>query len=220
MKHRCLIVDDEPLARELIRKYVNEIPELELAGECGSANEAIDEIEKGGIDLLFLDIKMPGIDGITMIRSLPAPPQVILITAYPEYAVEGFEIDAVDYLVKPVSFERFRKAVSKVLDPGQSPPTLSVKADKRLYRIEFNNILFISALGDYIKVICKDKTLITNETMKGVESKLPAQFIRIHKSHIVNLDLVEFVEGNECKIGGGYLPIGAKYKEEFLSRLK
>ena len=179
------------------------------------------------IDLLLLDINMPKLSGIGLLKALPNPPLVVFITAYPEYAVEGFELEAVDYLLKPFSFERFVKAVNRVTQKmaiktgNSSISTIVIKADKKLYQLDTTDILYLQAYGDYVKVFTKDKMLITKERLTNLEGQLPEDsFQRIHRSYIVALAAIEFVEGNQVKVGEELLPVAITYREQLLLNFK
>jgi len=226
MSMKCLIVDDEPLSRDVIRNYIQDHPDLELAVECKDAFEAMGALEQSAIDLIFLDINMPKLSGINFYKSLNQKPMVIFTTAYPEFAVEGFELDAVDYLLKPFSFERFIKAVNKA--KGKMPASeketsdfIMLKADKKMYRTAYEDILFFESLGDYVKVYTKERVLIIAGTLKKLLADLPeSQFLRTHKSYIISMSGVEYIEGNQIKIGEHMVSIGQAYREEVLNRLK
>ncbi len=226
MKIRCLIVDDEPLSREVIEAYVNDTPQLALAGKCSNAIEAAEMLRNEPIDLVFLDINMPKLSGISLVKSLTNPPAVVFITAYPEFAVEGFEVEAVDYLLKPCSFERFLKAVGKAevfLKATAKKLEMNyfvVKADKRLHKLAFEEILYFMSIGDYVKVFTKGKVLITNEILRNIEEQLPdSRFIRLHKSYIVSLEAIQYLEGNQVKVGEVMLPVGLTYKDNLMAKL-
>jgi DNA-binding LytR/AlgR family response regulator len=227
-----IIVDDEPLARDVLIKYISDCPMLELISVCKSAFEALEVLNNHEVRIIFLDINMPKLSGLSMVRSLQNPPQIIFTTAYPEYAVEGFEVDAVDYLVKPFSFDRFMKAVNKALIReeylrdragdgfGEDKKYFHVKADGKLYQVEHNDILYFEALGDYVKVITNNKKLLTHDTLKNVEDSLPVRrYLRIHRSFIISLEKIEFVEGNRVKIGDDFIPVGQSYKANLESYL-
>jgi DNA-binding LytR/AlgR family response regulator len=224
----CLIVDDEPLSQDVIREFVKEIPWLDLKGVCFNALEAMEKLHEEKVDLIFLDISMPKLSGIKFAKSLEKTPMIIFTTAYPEYAVEGFEVDAVDYLVKPVAFERFLKAVNKAREQAKMKHSvvqdkgggfLVLKSDKKIYKINERDILYIQSWGDYVKVFTKDKVIIAAETMKNLESILGSQFIRIHKSYIVSTRSIQFIEGNQVRIGDQFLPIGLTYKDQLMEKL-
>lgn len=224
---RCLIVDDEPLSRQVLKGFVADHPDLELAGESKDALEAMSFLEKEKVDLLFLDINMPKLSGVNFYKSLQQKPEVIFTTAYSEFAVEGFELNAIDYLMKPIPFERFIKAIQKLKDKlGQATSSVAaqdyimLKADKKMYRTPFEDILFCEALGDYVKVHLKDKVLIITTTMKKLQAELPEHlFLRTHKSYIINQSKVEYIEGNQIKIGSQMVSIGQSYREDVLNKL-
>jgi DNA-binding LytR/AlgR family response regulator len=235
MKLRCLIVEDEPPAQEIISGFIRDCGQLELVKICPDALAALDLLRQEPIDLIFLDINLPRLSGLNLLKTLDRPPMVIFTTAYPEYAVQGFEADAVDYLVKPFSFERFLKAVNKAIEktrysqhPAESQPAPSgslqdfilLKADKKLYKIPLSEILFIEATGDYLKVLYSDKQLVVHGTIKGILGKLPpGDFIQVHKSFIISVNHINFIEGNRIRIGSMFIPIGRSYKEEVEHRL-
>ena len=222
----CIIIDDEPLSRDVLRKYIHEVTDLEIVAECSDAIEATHQLNQGRIDILFLDINMPGLSGISFARSLTTSPLIIFTTAYPEYAVEGFELDATDYLVKPYSFERFLKAVNRALErlrendrtevPGGK---ILVKADKKLYALPFSDLLFIEGQGDYIRIHTRQHKLMVHDTIKNFLESLPSEeFMRIHKSFVVNLRHIEFIEGNQVTIAQQALPVSPVNRDELLSR--
>jgi DNA-binding LytR/AlgR family response regulator len=225
----CAILEDEPLAQNVLKKYIEEHPALELIAVFNNAAEAQKQLPGQKVDLLFLDINLPRLSGISFLKTLLHSPLVIFTTAYPEYAVEGFELDAVDYLVKPFSFERFGKAVNKALEKfnnkgmtGQPQSLfLFLKADKKVHKINLDDILYIEAAGDYVKVIAENSQYVANETLKNLQDELPArQFIRVHKSFIISKNKIKFFEGNFVKVGSKDIPIGNSYKEEITARLK
>ncbi|RMG66764.1 MAG: DNA-binding response regulator [Bacteroidetes bacterium] len=220
----CLIVDDEPLARETLEDYVAHSPALQLRGSCADALEAMKHLQGDDVSLLFLDINMPRLSGLGLIRSLDRPPLVIFTTAYPQYAVEGFELEALDYLVKPISFERFTKAVRRATDRLSQREAeagyLLLRADSRTHRLAHSDIHYFQGKGDYVKVSLADHSLISHLTLKHLEASLPAkQFFRIHKSYLIGLAHVAYVEGNQVRVGDEMLPIGAAYKEAFMAAL-
>jgi DNA-binding LytR/AlgR family response regulator len=235
MKLKCLVVDDEPLAQDILVRYVDDCPSLELSRVCSDALEAGEFIRSHPVDLIFLDINMPRLSGIRFVRTLNHPVLIVFTTAYPEFAAEGFDTDAVDYLVKPFSFERFMKAVNKAAEwaefrkktdtpqdkePNKNPEFILLRADKKIFKINFNDILYFESIGDYIKVYCIDKKIIIHETIKNLISQLPVnQFIRIHKSYIVSIGKIRLIEGNQVDVEGQKIPIGLVFKEELLKRL-
>jgi DNA-binding LytR/AlgR family response regulator len=227
--YKCLVVEDEPLAQNVLKKYIVSHPLLELGAVCGDALEAQQWLARHQTTIVFLDINLPRLSGISFIKSLSQPPLVIFTTAYPEFAVEGFELDAVDYLVKPFSLERFLKAVNKALEklerkaPGDTAAAtfIFIKADKKVYKVNFADILYIEALDDYVKVVTTQGQYMVHDTLKGLQEELPAgQFIRVHKSYIIGGNKIVFIEGNYIKIGDKDIPIGASYREEVFARLK
>lgn len=225
---RCIIVDDEPLSLETLEAYIKDTPSLQLVAQCQDAFQAMDVLKKEQIDLIFLDINMPKLSGISMLKSLKNPPLVVFTTAYSDYAVEGFELDAIDYLLKPFSFERFIKAVNKASDRLRKNENtnksngnyIMLKSDKKMYKIDLDDIMYIQAYGDYVKVISSQKTLLTHSTMKKMEESLSNEdFIRIHKSYIIALKHIIMIEGNQVKINDEFLPIGISYKENLFKKL-
>jgi DNA-binding LytR/AlgR family response regulator len=233
-----IIVDDEPLAQDVLETYVEKIPELKLIGKCSNALEANEMLKQQQVDLMFLDIQMPQLTGIDFLKTLADPPLVIFTTAYPNYAVEGFELNALDYLLKPISLERFMKGVNKAIAQielkqkgaqggnatavaEEDPGYIFVKADKKLVKVNYEDILYIEGLKDYV-IIRQEKTrVITLQTMKSLEDKLPvALFKRIHRSYIVNIGKIEAVIGNMVEImekgKAKHLPIGKNYRDELL----
>ena len=226
MKIKCLIIDDEPSSQTVLKKFVADVDFLELSGVCNNAIEAIEKLKSDpAIQLLFLDINMPKISGLTFYKSLQNPPEVIFTTAYPQYAVEGFEVNATDYLLKPFSFDRFFKAINKVvekLSPSENKiendQFLMVKSNKTLYKISMDNILFIEAYGDYVKVYLEDKMIMTNATFTSVFESLPRYtFIRTHKSFAINFKKMNSISGNQVMIKTHKIPIGQKYRTDFLN---
>ncbi|SDX58625.1 LytR/AlgR family response regulator transcription factor [Hymenobacter psychrophilus] len=227
----CLIIDDEPFARELLESYVAQLPHLHLVASCEHVFEALEVLQRQRIDLLFSDINMPQVNGLEFIRSLHNPPYVIFITASPHHALEGYELDALDYVVKPVSLPRFMKAVNKaqaVLSARPAAPVaaaapeyLFVKEGHSLRRVLFAEIDYIEGMKDYIKIVLKDQMIITYLRMSRVEDQLPPdRFIRIQKSYIVRLDAIRAISGNEVELYDRpeALPIGKQYKEALLAR--
>jgi DNA-binding LytR/AlgR family response regulator len=221
---RCAIIDDEPLSRDVLRQFISDHPDLTLKGEYKEALDAISGLEKNPVELLFLDINLPKLSGINFYKTMTNKPLVVFTTAYPEFALEGFELNAADYLMKPIPFDRFLQAVEKVKErlktQQDSPEHIMLKVDKKLYRTAFEDILFFEAFGDYAKVYLQNQVLIITSTMKKMEVELPKdQFARTHKSYIINTSKVEFIEGNQIKIGGKMIPIGMRYRENLLKQL-
>jgi len=225
MELKCLIVDDEVLAQDVIEKYIATIPTLKLDGKCDNAVEAISFLHSNHIDLLFLDLNMPELSGLDMLKTLTNPPKIILTTAYSEYALESYEYGVVDYLLKPIKLERFIKAVNKVveqlsvpqeIDKNPAEPqtqSLFIKEDHVTYQLNLNNILYIEAYGNYLKVHTVDKVYITRDTMYDMVTKLPEDsFLRVHKSYIVSLSKITSISGNRIYISKTELPVGEMYK--------
>ncbi|RIJ42874.1 LytR/AlgR family response regulator transcription factor [Pontibacter oryzae] len=237
MKLRCMIVDDEPLALDVLETFIERLDNLELVCRCNNAVEAYTCLQNEHIDLLFLDIQMPKLTGIDFLKSLAHPPRVIFTTAYRDYAVEGFELNAVDYLLKPIAFERFLKAVSKVSAsepfPAAATPTTTpasaqpyqeafiyLKADKKMVKVMLADILYIESLKDYIRVKTDSKEIISYQKISFLEEKLPAdKFLRIHRSFIVALDKIQAFSATAVDIGKTEIPIGRFYKTEVLDVL-
>ena len=231
MKIKCLIIDDEPLAQRILERYAQDVSSLEVVQKCNNALDAIEIMKEQEIDLIFLDINMPKITGLEFLRSLQHPPLVIITTAYAEFAIQGYELDVVDYLMKPFGMERFLKAIQKVHDilkprehsltektagNSQEDQYIFVKSSKKTYRINLNDILYVEALGDYVKIYTTDRMIISYHSMKNLENLLsPKQFPRIHKSFIVSLSKIDLIEGNQVKLRERYIPIGTNFKAEF-----
>jgi DNA-binding LytR/AlgR family response regulator len=223
---RCVIIDDEPIARKGLKEYLQDTPFLQLAGEFDNPLKATELLMQDKIDLLFLDIQMPKMTGMEFLKTLQHPPMVIFTTAYPQYAVEGFEWNAIDYLLKPFSFERFWKAVLKAksiyetqLTPG-GPDYFFIKCDNKLVKIAYNDILFVEALQNYVAIHTTDKKYITYLTFKSIEEHLaPPNFIKTHKSFIVAASKVQSIEGNDITIGTHHIPISRTERESVLQQL-
>jgi DNA-binding LytR/AlgR family response regulator len=230
-KIRCLIIDDESPARDVLKQHIAGVEALELLGDCPNAVEAIFFLQRHSADLLFLDIQMPHISGTSFIRTLKNPPKVIFTTAYRKFAVEGFELNAVDYLVKPIGFERFLQAVNKVLEinlfvggnmnhstesiPESSHPFLYFRVDRKMVKIFLEDIMFIESLKDYIKVVTTGKTIVTKQPISSLEEMLPKDvFLRIHRSYIIAVNKINSFNAESVEIGKTELPIGRSFKHE------
>lgn len=220
----CIIVDDEPVSREILERYIADCTSLHLVSSCKNAFEANDLITSEKIDLIFLDINMPKLSGLKFYKSLAHPPFVIFTTAYPEYAVEGFEVDAIDYLLKPFSFERFLKSVNKAMkifnqqDVTSPGSYIILKSVKKLYRVNIDEINYIEALGDYIKVDYADQAIVVHETFQHLLTILnESNLFRVHRSFAVSTSKFDHIEGNTIKIKDRSIPIGQKYRSEFLN---
>lgn len=231
---RCLIVDDEPVAREILENHLLRINSLEIAGQCKNAVEAFNQINKQAIDLIFLDINMPEISGLSFAKSINKNIKVIFTTAYREYAIDGFDLQAVDYLLKPISFERLLQAVNKYLNENvavfskpvpeiqkEKETSFFVRAERKMVKISFNEIRYIESLADYVKIHLINKTVVTRETISNIEARLPQQkFMRTHRSFIVSLQQIESFTNELVEIGKNQIPISRGYKTEVLKRLE
>lgn len=230
---RCLVVDDDPLAIQIVQNCIQNTPFLTMAGTCADAIEATEFLRQHPVDLLLLDIEMPLMSGLELLRTLPTHPLVILITSNPHYAVEAFEESVVDYLVKPISYGRFMKAAQKARDeweltqgaagPG-IPPTEAeftfVKVDSRLVKIPFAEVLYVEALGDYVHLVTDSKKHIVYATMKAVAARFPeSRFLRVHRSFIVNIARITAIEDQTIQIGGRVVPIGQTFLRDVLKRI-
>lgn len=237
MKTNCLIIDDEPLARDLMRSHIEKLENFEIVAECADAMKALQQIRTNSIDLMFMDIQMPQITGIEFLKTLKNPPKVIITTAYREYAVEGFELDVVDFLLKPITFERFLKAVNKYyqvntedsqqkssvvsLQNGQDEPFIYVKDSKKVIKVPLKEILYLEGLSEYVQIFTSDKKIVTKTSMTNMAEKLPDQdFMRIHKSYIVSLSKIHAFTSSSIEIPGKALPIGRSYKNSVLEALQ
>ncbi|MBN1300490.1 MAG: response regulator transcription factor [Melioribacteraceae bacterium] len=236
MVTKCLIVDDEPLAIEVIENYLNKIPDFRIMAKCSSPLESIDILRKHNIELMFLDIQMPEISGLDFLKTLDNPPKVIITTAHRKYALEGYELNVVDYLLKPISFERFLKAINKFYsqlsdssvkvtngfsDHNNEQAYLNVKDNKKIVKIYLNKILFIEGMKDYVVVNTIKESVITKSTLSNIQSKLPDNmFLRIHKSYIVSIPQVTAFTSYSVEIGAKELTIGRTYKNNVLKTLK
>jgi DNA-binding LytR/AlgR family response regulator len=228
----CIAIDDEPLALDIIKKYCNKTGFIHLSGTYTNPLDSVKDITIHHIDLIFLDIQMPNLTGFSFLKSLASPPLIIITTAYPEHALNGFEVNAVDYLVKPFSFERFVKAVTKAfelnnlikgnnLSAHTESDFLLVKVEYSTVKIDLCNILYIEGLKDYVKIYCNAKPILTKSSLKNIEAKLPsANFIRVHKSYLVSLSKVKSIENSRVLIGDTRIPIGDQYKDQFYEKLK
>ncbi|MBR6249578.1 MAG: response regulator transcription factor [Bacteroidales bacterium] len=245
---RCIIVDDEFPARVLLKEFVEKVPTLELVGSYKSGLEALPTIQTGNVDLMFLDIQMPDITGTNFLKMLTVKPLVIFTTAYSEYAIESYQLDVLDYLLKPFSFDRFMQSVGKAMqrltaqvkevpapapvvaaqpvaaEPEEVDPNANimlVKADHKIHRVRYDSIIYIEGLREYITIFCENEKIITLESLRNLEETLPPNmFIRVHKSYIVRIDKIRALYGNQLKIDGvqQYIPVGKSYKDDVQSR--
>jgi two-component system, LytTR family, response regulator len=220
---KCIIVEDETLAQDVICNHLARIDRLELTGIYRTAPEALPALESGEVDIMFLDIRLPGMSGLHFLRMLSDPPLVVLTTAYAEYALESYEFNVIDYLLKPISFERFAKAVNKILDgrlytvaekPAEGKDHIFIKSNSKFFRVGFSEIIYVEGMKDYLKIHTADFTLVTHQTMSELEKQLPArQFIRVHRSYLVAVRQIRAIFGNSIELGKVTIPIGLNYKE-------
>lgn len=233
---KCFIIDDEPMARKGIEEYVNEIDFLNLIGKAENPVKAFSFLCEHKVDLIFLDIQMPKMSGIDFIRNIKNPPMVIITTAFPEYAIESYELDILDYLLKPISFDRFIKACNKAFDyyllkkhlventglnnPNTQHNHFYIKNGNTFDKIYFEHVLFIEAMENYVLIETKEKKYITYLTFKGIEASLPQNlFVKVHKSFLVSLNAIESISGNEINVGVKTIPLSRNFKEEAMSKI-
>ncbi|MEQ9301274.1 MAG: LytTR family DNA-binding domain-containing protein [Cyclobacteriaceae bacterium] len=234
MKIRCLVVDDEPLAINVIKSFVERLDQLELVNTCANAIEAFNLLSNEQIDLLFIDIQMPQMTGLEFLKALKSPPKVIITTAYREYAMEGYELDVVDYLLKPISFDRFLKAINKVTDQApnaesnarlvvssaEEDPYIFVREDKKMRKIVVKEIQYIESIKDYVKIITDGHVFTTYLQISYLEKKLPEEsFVRVHRSFIVGICHIKAYSSTDIEIGDQSIPIGRHYKNHVMSLL-
>ncbi|MCB0665701.1 MAG: response regulator transcription factor [Saprospiraceae bacterium] len=222
----CVIIDDEPLARKILVEYLDELPDFQLVAACQDAMEAQQILNNSRVDLLFLDIAMPKLTGMQFIKSLASPPLVIFTTAYSEYAVEAFEVNAFDYLVKPITLERFLVSIEKVrkfLSPSErvsgDNKWINIKEGRRIYHIDTDDILYLQAYGDYVRMFLKDQTLMPKEKLNVIKELLPDKFLQVHRSYIINLSEVKFMEGNLVQVASHKIPVSDTYRNHLLQVL-
>lgn len=226
----CLAIDDEQLSLDLIEDNIKKIPFLKLRKKCANIFEAIQILNSEKIDLIFLDIEMPDMNGLQMLKSLKTKPMVILITAYDKYAMQGYELDVIDYLLKPVPFERFLKAANKAMEYNAhknesekeqtNKQCLFIKSEHKILRIDFKNIDYIESLKDYIKIYCNNKPVLTLMSLKSIESNLPAdKFIRVHRSYIISIEKIDFISRSKVFIGDKSIPISNSYRDNIIKLL-
>ncbi len=227
----CIIIEDQLPAQRVLQRYIKDLPILQLKASCGDCLKAMQVLNEETVDLIFLDVNLPKISGLNFLRSLSNPPKVIITSAYPQYAIEGFELDVVDYLLKPFSFERFLKSISKLLTTEESKGSdlnkndnqkfVFIKSDKTIHRINFEEIIYIKSDGDYIRLVSAQKKYFLSQSLSYWNTILPSRsFIQTHKSYIVNLARIDQIRGNEISTEAGIIPIGRSYKQEFVRQLK
>ncbi len=219
---KCIIVEDERLAQKVLQAHIEKTTALELIAVCNNAPEAQNILQDHIIDLIFLDIELPGMSGLHFLKTLPDPPLVILTTAYVDYAIESYELNVVDYLLKPISFERFSKAINKIIEGRQLTKSaekdhIYIKSNGKFFKVDYADIIFIEAMKDYLKICTADNTLVTLQTMNEMEKLLPVdKFTRVHKSYIVSLSRIKSIYGNNIETTKLIIPIGVNYKEKVM----
>jgi DNA-binding LytR/AlgR family response regulator len=222
-KLKCVVVDDEPMAREILQTYIAKTPNLELIASCKNASEAILFLQEHAVDVFFLDINMPEISGLSFAKIIDQKAQIIFTTAYREYAIDGFNLNVVDYLLKPISFDRFLQAVQKVLQleiTENNADFMFVRSDRKMVKIDFNSVLYIESLSDYVKIFTSERTIVIRETISSLEEKLPSKkFIRIHRSFIISFQNITSYTNEFIEINNKALPISRSYKESVLQKL-
>lgn len=232
---RCLIIDDEPPAREIIARYIQQIPFLELVGECSNAIQALTFLQQSNVDLLFLDIRLPQLNGNDFLKTIKNPPKVIFTTAYPDYAIEGYELDVVDYLLKPIHFDRFLKAVNKIIEHNHvqiaesksvpeeimhTEPFVYFRADRKMVKVMLQDILYIESMKDYVKIFTTSGQIISKQSISSVEEMLPeTKFIRTHRSFIISLGKIKSFTNELIEIEKAEIPIGKLYRNTVIKVL-
>jgi len=226
---KCIIIEDERLAQDVIKSHLERSGRFDLIGVYRNAPEAREALERETVDVIFLDIQLPGMTGLNFLRSLSNPPLVVFTTSYPEYALESYEFNVIDYLLKPVSYERFSKMIDKIIDgkifktPDAEIKPISrdhifIRSEGKFFRISFSDIIYIEGMKDYLKIHTPDHVIVTHQTLMDMENLLPGRnFIRIHKSYIVAIAYIKAVFGNSVDIGQTQLPIGLNYKERIMA---
>ena len=223
---KCIIVEDEVLAQQVIQSHLSKTNRFELIAICNNTREAAEVLNTREVDLIFLDIQLPGMTGLNFLRTLATPPLVVLTTAYPEYALESYEFNVIDYLLKPISFERFSKAVNKIVDGRlftqkesiEQPGHIFIKSNNKFFKVNFSEIIYIEGMKDYLKIYTAEYRLVTHQTMSEMEKILPSkQFMRVHKSYIVALAYIRSIYGNSIETQKGTIPIGNSYKDKMMN---
>ncbi len=224
---KCIIVEDETLAQNVIQSHLQKTEQFKLVGVCNNALEAKEILSKQEVDLIFLDIQLPGMTGLNFLRNLQNPPLVVLTTAYSEYALESYEFNVIDYLLKPISFERFSKTINKIVEgklfsqlkenERQLTDHIFIKSNSKFFKVNFSEIIYVEGMKDYLKIHTADYKLVTHQTMSEMEKVLPSkQFIRVHKSYIIALAHIKSIYGNIIETGKASIPVGINYKEKVM----
>lgn len=228
----CLIVEDEPLAAEVLTDYISQVPFLELVSHCTDALRALDVLRRQRVDVIFLDLNLPGLGGFDLIKTLPFKPQVIITTAYHQHAIDGYEWDVVDYLLKPIEFSRFLSSVNRLTDPAspakragvpvqQYHPYIFVYSDKKQIKVPLDEVVYVESERDYLRIVLRDKTIITRQTMQEFEKMMPPNYIlRIHRSFLVRKEAIMAFDSSHIEVAGKAIPIGRQYRDVVLAELK
>ncbi|HEV3250840.1 MAG TPA: response regulator transcription factor [Puia sp.] len=226
---KCIIVEDEPLAQQVIQNHLQRITKFELVATCNDATEALATLKTQEVDLIFLDIRLPGLSGLNFLKQLKTPPLIVLTTAYPNYALESYEFNVIDYLLKPISFDRFLKAVNKIIDNrlfssiqadmnDAFSDHIFIKSGSKFFKVKFSEIIYIQGMRDYLKIHTTDYTLVTHQTMNDIEKTMPGKmFLRVHKSYIVAILHIKVIYGNSIEIDNTTIPIGESYKNAVMN---
>lgn len=227
---KCIIVEDEILAQQVIKSHLEKIDSFKLVGTCGNTTEAAALLQQQEVDIIFLDIQLPGTTGLNFLRTLQNPPLVVLTTAYAEYAIESYEFNVIDYLLKPISFDRFNKAIQKIMDgrlypldmkeeeeQGPERDHIFIKSNSKFFKVNFSEIVYVQSMKDYLKIHTTDYNLVTHQTMSDMEKLLPTkQFMRVHKSYLVSIAYIKSIYGNAIEVDKVTIPIGNSYKDDVM----
>lgn len=226
---KCIIVEDEILAQQVIKSHLEKIDSFKLVGTCGNTTEAAALLQQQEVDIVFLDIQLPGTTGLNFLRTLQNPPLVVLTTAYAEYAIESYEFNVIDYLLKPISFDRFNKAIQKIMDgrlypldmkeeeQGPERDHIFIKSNSKFFKVNFSEIVYVQSMKDYLKIHTTDYNLVTHQTMSDMEKLLPTkQFMRVHKSYLVSIAYIKSIYGNAIEVDKVTIPIGNSYKDDVM----
>jgi DNA-binding LytR/AlgR family response regulator len=226
---KCIIVEDEPLAQQVIENHLQRTTKFELVAVCNNATEALEILKSREVDLIFLDIRLPGMSGLNFLKQLRTPPLIILTTAYPNYALESYEFNVIDYLLKPISFERFLKAINKIIDNrlfsninagtnDSFSDHIFIKSGNKFFKVKFSEIIYIQGMRDYLKIHTADYKLVTHQTMNDIEKTIPSKmFLRVHKSYIAAILHIKVIYGNSIEIDNTTIPIGESYKNAVMN---
>jgi len=227
MTYKCLIVDDEPIARKILVEYLSDLTDIAIVGQLKNAIEVTDFLANKEVDILLLDINMPRLSGVQLLKSLKNPPLVIFTTAYSEFAVEAFELEAFDYLVKPISFDRFLKAINNAKkrlreqnSKTETAKLFTIKEGKRIYKVELSAIYLVQAYGDYVRLYTKEKTYLTKDKFNNIKAVLTDDFLQVHRSYIINLTYFDYLEGNQVQVLNQKIPVSNTFRAALMQRLQ